>query len=155
MSFIQWDVVVKRYTQAARVNRGAEELRDSFIDPAEAELNGRLSGYFTVPFSGTNLTAVDLAIDLTFARMGVMKAKDLTTFITGIDTRIERIKLGKQAMMVSSSNNTVNPVVASDKEGAWSDTKEFHPTFGHGSVEEFIVSSAQVRDERNARGEFV
>ena len=37
-NYVEWDDVIRRYSQMSRLDRGAKELNDSFIDPAEREL---------------------------------------------------------------------------------------------------------------------
>ncbi|KKK95240.1 hypothetical protein LCGC14_2674820, partial [marine sediment metagenome] len=88
-NYVQWDDVIRRYSQLTKLNRGSVELNDSFIDPAERELESRLAGFFTVPFSDTNLTAIDIVIDMTFYKAKLEEEKDRATFKKDLDTRID------------------------------------------------------------------
>lgn len=152
-NYVEWDDVIRRYSQLSRLNRGSVELNDSFIAPAERELDSRLAGFFTVPFSTTNQTAIDLVIDITFYRAGLGKEKDRTVLKKDLDNRINMLKDGEAAMMISSTNGTITAEFSGGRT-PWSDTQDFIPAFGHGPFEEYIVDSSQIESERIARGDF-
>lgn len=152
-AIIKWDDVVIRYREAEKA-RDSKDADRAYILPAEVELNGWLCTGFAVPFSSTNLTAKDLAIDLAFLRIGVMKIKDRNTFMKSMQERLKRIRSGIECMMVESSNGFITPISADQSRQAWSDTQDFHPTHGHGPFREFEVSSEQLREERIDRGDF-
>lgn len=152
-NYVKWDDVIRRYSQLSKLNRGSVELNDSFINPAERELESRLAGFFTVPFSVTNQTAVDIVIDMTFHRAGILKEKEGRKFGEDLDKKIDMLKDGNAAMMISSTDGTITAEFSGGRT-PWSSDQEFIPAFGHGPFEEFLVDSSQVRDERVARGDF-
>lgn len=152
-ALIKWDDIVLRYKEAEKA-RDAKITEASYILPAEGELNGWLCNGFAVPFSLTNITAKDLAIDLAFLKIGVMKIKDRNEFKKCLQERLLRIRNGQECMMVESSNGFIAPIAADTARQSWSDTQDFHPTFGHGEFPCFEVSSDQKRDERFDRGQF-
>ena len=151
---ITWDQVVGRYSSLVALGAGAADVGSHYIVPAQQELESRLAGFFTVPFSTTNMTAQDLVIDMVRVRAAIGKEKDINTFADRLEARIGRLKDGTDFMLVSSSDGSTNPVQANVGGTVWSTTQDFHPTFGHGDFIDFKTDSSQVRGEAEDRGEF-
>lgn len=145
--YAEWNDVVEVYPQVGR-GKGADEVNSIHLYYAENQLDGLLASHFTVPFSNNNVTVKELAIDLTAIRLGRFKDKDAETAKKDLFERIERLKNGEEAMLVSIGGTLV---AMYRTETAWSSTQDYTPTFGVGDSPEFIVSSAQRLDEENNR----
>lgn len=147
MPLINWDDVVGLFPQAGR-GKGSDEVNSFHLAYAEAELNGALAGRFTTPFSSNNVTARELAINLTMTRLGQLKDKDAAALRKETLERIDRIRDGREAMMILV-DGTLTPTYAGTV--AWSSTKDYHPVFGVGDIVDMAVDSGQLIDEENAR----
>jgi len=143
--YIEWDDVIHRYANAER-SGGASEVGSAFIAYAEAELDGMMTGFYSVPFSSNNLTAKDLSIDLTYLRIATFKDKQRKQFKDEIDKRINDLRVGNSSMLTTSGD-----VLNSVGEVAYSNTMNYEPVFGMGNVEDFHVDSGQLYDEEQAR----
>lgn len=150
-TFVKWDDIVRRYTHLSKLGGGADTLEPAYVVPAEQELHGRLANRFTVPFSSTNLTAVDLVIDMVRVRAGIGKEKAINEVMERLDKRIERLLAGQEAMLVSSNDGSVAAVYAATGEAVWGSDTGYHPTFGHGEVIDFFVDSSRLYDEEQER----
>ena len=73
---------IARYNRLSKIDSAQTEIDSHFISFAENELDGLLSPKFTVPFSSNNVTAKDLAIDLTYLRAGNLKFEERNSFKT-------------------------------------------------------------------------
>lgn len=144
--YINWKDVVDRYPGIERVG-GASEVGSVYVEYAERELEGMLAGFFTTPFSSNNLTAKDLAIDLTYARIANLKMEDRKEFRDEVLGRIQALKEG-QAAMVTTSGDVMQAV----GDTVYSNTQNYVPVFGMGDTLDFRVDSGQLLDEENARG---
>lgn len=144
--YIEWDDVVLRYPNAGR-SGGSSEVGSVHITYAEAYLESRFSGYFTIPFSSNNLTAKDLSIDLTYLRIGNFGQKDRKIFRDEIEDRIKQIKLGNDQMITNSGDS-----LGSVGEAVYSPHQNYHPVFGMDDEFMFDVDSSQLIDEEDARG---
>lgn len=144
--YIDWNDVILRYPAIERVG-DATEVGSTYIRYAENYLNGRLSTKFTVPFSSNNFTAKDLSIDITYGRIGNMKAEDREKFIEKIDDRINRLLNGEENMV--ADDGTI--IAQTDGGSIWSTTQDYAPIFGFGDIEDFEVDPDLVRDENDAR----
>jgi hypothetical protein len=146
MALISWDDVINKYPQPGR-GPGADEVSSVHIAYAEAELNGRLGSKYTVPFSSNNMTAKELAVDLTLLRLKVFKSEDKEAVKTAVDERIARLLDGSEQMYAIDGT-----LLSPDVVTAWSSTHTYPPTFGMGDIEDMQVSSAQLADEEADRG---
>jgi len=108
-----------------------------------------MAPFFTVPFSSNNITAKDLAIDLTYIRVANLKLEDRDGFRKEIKERIKMIQVGDMVMMTTSGTSAST----SDAQG-WSTTKDYHPVFGMGDIVDFRVDSSEVYAEAIARGDY-
>lgn len=125
------------------------EVTSYHLQYAESELDGYMAPYFTVPFSSNNLTAKDLAIDLTYLRVANLKSEERDSFRKEIMERIKMIQTGVMQMMTDSGT-----ALSGASGQAWSTTKDYNPVFGMGDITEFRVDSSQVYNERIARGDY-
>lgn len=146
---IDWSDVNRRYPETLKI-ADATQADSSWVMYAVAELHARLASGFTVPFSSNNLTAKDLAIDLTFAKVyrykDTEKAAAVTSHVAG---QINMLLSGAMQMLTTSGEAIVTaggPV--------FSTTQDYHPTFGIGPIEYSAVSSAEIVSEQNERGIF-
>ena len=148
MSYITWRDLTNRYNNVATLG-GAKEVSSAHIFYAENEINGLLGDKFTVPFSSNNLTAVDLAVELAYARIGVVNIKDSDMIRKNVMMRVKNIKEGNEQMMLSDGTfltTTGQPVYSSDKN--------YHHTFGVGGINDMFVDSSQIYDEQQERDPF-
>lgn len=143
--YINWDDVVDRYTISGKT-QGSKEMDAAYITYAEYELDGMLSNYFTVPFSSNNITAKDLSIDLTYARIANFKTKEMKEFKDIINKKIKGLISGEKNMMLDdgTTESTIGNTI-------WSSTKDYAPVFDHGSTLDMRVDSGQLLDEYNAK----
>jgi hypothetical protein len=147
MPIIDWSDVNRRYPETIKL-ADASQADSSWVPFAIAELHARLAPGFTVPFSDNNMTAKDLAIDLTFAK--VYRFKDIEkadAVMTYVGAQIDML-LGGNMSMVTTSGDTLVTV----GETVYSTTDGYHPVHGIGPIEYSVVSSEQVIDEEAARG---
>ncbi len=147
--YINWDDVNERYNRLGMAGKGAKGINSAYIVYAEAQIEGALAKAYTVPFSSNNTTIRDLCIDATIIKAG-----------SGIsDTKIQAIKtdltqrindlLNGVSLMVTDSGDVLGP--SSTLHGAWSTTKDYHPTFGMLPAYDLSVSSERLDDEVDAR----
>ena len=150
MPIINWGDVTARYPELASI-RDATQADSGYVQYAIAELHARLASFFTVPFSDNNLTAKDMAIDLTFAKLYRFKDPDksaaVNSYVSGfIDALIE----GRASMLTTSGD-----IIDSIGGAIYSTTQNYHPVFGMSNPRLWEVDSSQVIAEENARGRFV
>lgn len=136
-----------RYPELIRVN-STTAIESYYVLYAENELDGLMASHFTVPFSSNNITARDLAHDLTYLKANNFKNEDRKSLRDEIMERIKRLKDGAERMVLSDGT-TIDSV----GETIYSTTQGYHPVFGLDGTEHFVVDSSQIIDERNDRGE--
>lgn len=142
---IDYSDVVGRYEELSKA-AGSTDMDAAFIQPAEVQIEGRLSSKFTSPFSSNNLTAKDLCIDEVYYKMMLTRQpKKAAEMRKAIDGRIERLLMGES--MVTNSGD----IIAGEASVGFITTSGYHPTFGMGDTLDFYVSSAQVSEEEDAR----
>lgn len=144
---IDWSDITRRYPETAKFAE-ATQVDSSWVPFAIAELHARLSPGFTVPFSDNNMTAKDLAIDLTYAKMyrfkDVEKADSVMTYV---GAQIDMLLVGRLQMITTSAGTLAATGGTITLTGA-----DNHPIFGIGPTEYSVVSSAEIRAEQNDRG---
>ena len=146
--YITWEDIVDRYPLIAKGNfSGSSEASSAYIFYGESELDGLLAPAFTIPFSSNNVTAKDLAIDLSYCRMANFKIEERKEFKKEIMDKINMLKDGAMSML-TNSNDTVSTLGQSP---TWSSTKDYHPVFGHGNDIYFEVDSGLTTAEQDAR----
>ncbi len=101
--YINWDDLISRYPKLA-TKGGAGAVDSSFIQATEYQIDGMLTGIFTVPFSDNNVTIKDLCIELCNVRMTSDYVKNGDKIKKTFMDRIERIRNGSEAMMTSSGD---------------------------------------------------
>lgn len=121
--YIKWDDVSGRYPEMAKID--ATDAASSHIPYAENEVDARLSGSYTVPFSSNNITAKDLAIDHVMMRYWMLRNKEKYDLIHDmLDERIKRLSSGAEAM-ITTSGDTVGFI----GDMVYSTTMNYKPTF--------------------------
>ena len=146
---IDWSDVNRRYPETLKL-ADATQADSSWVPFAIAELHARLSPGFTVPFSDNNMTAKDLAIDLTFAK--VYRFKDVEkadSVMTYVGAQIDMLLAGHLQMITTSADT----LLASGGTVTLTGTPD-HPIFGIGPTEYSVVSSSEIIAEQNDRGIF-
>lgn len=141
--YIDWGDVVAMYPQVGRSD--IANVNSYHITFAEAEVDGLLAGHFSVPFSHTNLTVKELAIDAAYMRLGIARDKGYDDIKERFDNRIKRLVSGSEMMLVSSSNGYIATVDRTSV--AWSSTEDYSPTFNMLPIEYQEVSSTQLQAE--------
>ena len=149
MAYAEWDDVVGRYRELAKVG-GDTEVGSYHIAAAENDLNTMFAGHFTLPFSSNNTTIKFMTVDLTYIKYfennDPARAETKRNALSGL---IEMIKSGKAGMIADDGT-----VMYSDLIGGttvYSNTKDYHPTFGIGPIEHMSIDSSQLYDEEAAR----
>lgn len=140
-----WDDLLIRYPKVSQVG-DAKDVNSAFIAFAENEINGLLADFFTVPFSSNNMTAKDLAVELAYARLGVVKISDADKIREMVYKRINRIIEGKERMVLDDGT-----VLGSVGDAIYSSDSNYHHTFGVGHIEDMFVDSSQIYDEDQER----
>lgn len=152
-----WSHVLARYDELSKLpNVGsasavASATQTNLLNTAEAYVHGRLASRYTVPFSSSNLTAIDLIVDAVYVQNNLTrqpeKAKLLKEFL---DERIKALIEGQSQM--TDASGAVVATIGGDV--IWSSTENYPPTFGMSDIEKAEVSSEQLYDEDVARGEY-
>lgn len=145
MAFVTWKDVVDRYPAIA-TKGSSKSVESSYLYFAENQVNGMFAENFTVPFSSNNITAKDLAIDVTYLRIGIPNVTDTEKLMKMLDHRVKMLNNGTYKMMLDDGTSlvTLGDVV-------YSSDADFHKTFGHGDVEDFFPDSSQIYDEDQER----
>lgn len=150
MPLITWKDVTDRYPEIVKGSGDATRVNSNHLLHGVAELESRLCDKYTTPFSSNNLTAQDLAIDLTFAKLYRYKdQKKVEQVEKYVDSRIEKL-LNGEAAMITNTGEVINSIGGT----VFSTTGNYHPVFGVTPVEALVVSSAEIIAEENARGRF-
>lgn len=148
--YITWSGdVLARYPGLATISDSYAAQDSAFVFYAESELDGRLAGWFATPFSGNNLTARDLAIDLTYLKAVQPNDEARTAPVRQrLEAAIADLIEGRATMVTDSGD-----ALASAGEPVYSTTMGYHPVFGMGGAEAFAVDSQQLLDEARERGD--
>ena len=146
MALINWADVVARYPRVADLG-GDSEVVPAWIQPAIAEVEGRLGSGFTTPFSSNNITAKDLCIDMTFCRINESKLSDIADGLRKrVEARMTDLLDGRASMVTSDGMRLTTGGIS-----AWSSTQDYQPVFGMGDVIDSVVDSGMIYDEEQAR----
>lgn len=144
---INWNDVNIRYPETVKL-ADATQADSSWVPYAIRELEARLSTSYTVPFSINNMTAKDLAIDLTYAKVYRYKDNEKAESISKyVSDQIADLIGGKMSMITDTGE-----VILGSIGVMYSTTENYHPVFGMSPTEYSIVSSQQIWDEEDARG---
>lgn len=146
MAIIDSQDVIQRYPKVSDIS-SAGGIDIAWVNPAINELESRLSSQFTVPFSDNNMTAKDLAIDLTYCRIQMSRNSDISESVCKrVDERIKDLLEGKTFMVTSGGTS-----LERSTQLAWSTTQDYNPVFGMGDIIDSVVDSNQVYDEEQAK----
>jgi len=141
--YVNWDDVVGRYPELGPYGDAAA-VESSYIHYAETEVDARLGGFYTTPFSSDNLTAQDLTIDLVYTRMYGRQDPDKVKLVRkDIDDRVRDLRDGVRAMVTTSGTL----LTAGGGSEPWSTTDGYTPVFGVGDIRNFHPDSSQLYDE--------
>lgn len=144
--YIKWDDVTNRYRMVGN-GLDATQVGSSFIPYAESFIEGKLAKKFTVPFSDNNLTVKDLCIDVVYIKAGNLKLEESKELKKDINDRIAAL-LDEEEFMITTSGDIIT---ASIDGTVWSNTQNYHGTFGVGETLDFTVDSSWVTDEEDER----
>jgi phage gp36-like protein len=136
--YIDWQDVANRYADSAKSGGGAEEMKLSFINDAEDEVDARLANRYTVPFTPVPGVIAGLCIDLTYYKMKI-GTKGVEPLKKYIDQRFTDLNDGTMTLTLSGT-----ALGSSDR--AWSTTQDFPSSFGVDPAERWTVSSAWQQD---------
>lgn len=150
---IDWPDVTARYAELDDLkNAKSPEVRDNLMLMAEAEIHSRLASRFSVPFTAANFTARGLCIDMLYVQnMATRQPEKAKLLMDSLDGRITDLLEGKSQMIDSGG-----AVVASSVgDTVWGSDAEHPPVFGKGDIMDFGVSSQQLYDEAQTRGDYL
>lgn len=149
-NYLSWAAVLARYAEFDKLpNVSSTSVQDAMMDMAEAELNSRLASRYTAPFSSNNMTAISIGVDVLYVQNQLTRQPEKAKALMGsVDSRIAALLDGSASMI--DSTGTVLDVSGTV---VWSSSENYPPTFGMSPIEESVVSSAQIYDERSLRGE--
>lgn len=124
MAYATYEEFNTRYTTKI----DAVEVRSHFLPFASAQLDAMLAPWFTVPFSSNNLTAKDVALDLTYLLIlqRSKEAGDRKDLAQRIEARIHSLRDGREAMLTTSGEALV---AAHTTDEVWSNTRDIPPLF--------------------------
>lgn len=147
---IAWTDVTARYPELDKLqNATSPETQDTLIMYAEAAVHSRLASAFSVPFSSSNITARDICVDMLYVQNMLSRQPEKAEAVDkSLQTRFEAL-LNGSAGMVDSTGTTTTTMVG---ETVWSNTMDYHPTFGLSDATVLAVSSAALIDENYDRG---
>lgn len=144
MAIIDWADVVGRFP--ALSGKDATEMTSNYITYAVAELEERLGGSFTVPFSSNNLTARDLAIDLTYCKLYRVAAPEKAEAIDKqVSARISALVAGNATMML------IGGTVATVNESAYWISSDNSAIFDTSADTTWRVSTTELNANEEAR----
>ncbi len=146
--YIKWDDVVNRYKKFGDIV-DSQESQETYIQYAESYVDAGLAKAYTIPFSNNNVTVRDLSIDTTFAKALMFKdSEKATAILTYVGSYMGALSDGSM-VMVTNSGDQITPT----GEPVYSQTMDYTPVFGKGSVSDMRVDSAQLYDEEIDRGD--
>jgi len=137
--YIDWEDVVGRYPDAAKIG-GADTVNSSFIVGAEAEVDARLAGRYTVPFSSTPPLVKDLCIDLVYCKMTSRQDSSDKLYQRYLDL-IKEVMSGT-VVLVSDTGTAVTNV----RTALAFSTNSYRSAFGPDDAEEWSPSDSALTD---------
>ena len=149
MPYITYDDLILRYPIISTWPGSETTVNSDLIYYGEMELNSRLAGHFTVPFSAAHPTIKDLAIDLSYYRAIRLtdpeKADKIKAQVSG---RIDAIKAGDEYIYTGSGTT-----IAADPDGlgVWSTNEDYHPVHGMLEPEDSCIDADRLDDEADER----
>ena len=149
MALIAWADVTNRYPELDKLpNASVNSSQNAYITMGEAMVNGRLGSIYTTPFSSNNLTAQSLCIDEIYIQTQLSRQPAKAKAVSDYTDKLYKDLLDGKTSMVAIGG-TVVPLAPSE---LWSNTKDYHPTFGMGVTEVAAIDSSQLIAEDYARG---
>lgn len=144
---IEWADVLVRYPELDKLPTiGA--VSDNVIASAEARVHSRLASRYTVPFSSNNLAAADLVIDMVYIQTQMTRQPEKATALReDVDSRISALLDGTSQMALDDGT-----VLAAVGDTVWSNTGDYHPTFGMSDPIVQEIDSAMLIAENYDRG---
>lgn len=142
---MKWDDIVLRYPSINNVG-GASEVGSAWIGSVERQIEGLLAPQYSAPFSSNNETVKDLCIELAYIRIGNLKVDEAKDMREAFMERIERIKMGSEALMTSSGG-----VIGQVGDTIWSSTGNYHSVFDVDNEIDWAVDSSQIENIQNAK----
>ena len=146
-----WSEALLRYPEFAKLQDVSTVSQAVYLSFAEGIVTSALAGKFSAPFSSNNITVKDLVVDMVYIQTQLTrqpeKAEALRKYY---NERISSLLSG-DSDMVDSSGMIAGTVVG---DPVWSNTMDYHPTFGNGDPVTWEVSSAMTIAEDNARGHY-
>lgn len=144
--YISWDDIVLKYPTYPTELGGATSA-EPHIEEAEAYVEGMFVSNYTIPFSSNNLTIKGMCIDVAIAKALLYHDAKRSNAIFGhVESMANAINMGMRGMVTNSGD-----LLAADKTMVHGQDSEYHPIFGVGNIEDFVVSSAQMWDEELER----
>jgi len=140
--YIDWAILVARFPEADKL--GDASLIDTYLIPvAETEIDRRLAGVFSVPFSNNNATVRDLVTVQCMANAHLGKNDDKHRAYTAyVDARIKEILAGGALITDSGA-----AYYADAGEPVYSPTMRYPPIFNSLNPIDWAVNSQQQYDE--------
>lgn len=146
MRYIVYQNLIDRYPKSAAVGSSAF-VESNYIYYAEGWVDGALSPAYSTPFSNNNVTVKDLSLDYAWAKMLWFKdTKKSDLIMESLDAQVKLLLEGKAKMVIDDGT-----VLSKSVSVAWSETKDYPPTFGAGNIIDMQVSSDRLHDEERAR----
>ncbi len=149
MSIITWTDATGRYPELDKLPNAVDSAtRHGYISMSEAMIESRLGGVYSVPFSSSNATAKSLCVDMMYVQTQMSRQPEKAEAVMKmLDAHIKGLLDGSSVMVDISGT-----IVASSGGGTvWSNTKDYHPTFGMSGVYDAVIDSAQIIAEEDAR----
>ncbi len=145
--YIKWDDVANRYPTVKDLG-DAEELKEGFIQYAEAEIDARLGRFYAMPITaGSSYPMIrDLSIDLSYIRTRNITMERANLIKDHIDDRINGLINGKSALIDDSG-----AVLDRVSDTMWGSHTEFQPTFGMHDTLDQEVDTDLKEDEVDRR----
>lgn len=112
MAYVTAKEVIDRWEMLGDI--GEAVINSSYIPLAEAEINGLLAPYYTVPFSSNNLVAKDLTLKRVYIEAGTFSTEKYDHRSAAYShwlKRIKRLQTGEE-VMTTIDGTVVAPALA-------------------------------------------
>lgn len=144
--YIDWSAVVNRYPDAAKIS-GASEVGSAWLLASEHEIDARLGGMYTVPFTPVPPLVQDIVTDMTYWRM-TLREESSKSIKEYIDERIKGLVDG--SITLTTSGGAV--IEASASAMPYYSSEGDHTSFGPDSEVNWTVSSNWIENVQDERG---
>lgn len=137
--YIDWKDVVGKYADAARIG-GAVEMKESFINAAEDEIDAALATRYLTPFTPVPGVVRDLCIDQAYFKMALrQKGSDLIGKF--INDRIKALRTGDMVLVMSG---TILETVGHPRARRFAMTASIVPIFGYSLTDSYFVDGRPI-----------